>query len=101
MVDEVCAEIEDPERLLGPLLDRNAGEWNFDSAVGLAHVAKRCIERASRRLSAAGALPELNALARRGGGGAALPSDELQEAGAKGGGADRLGEGAEKKHKKL
>ena len=69
LVDEVGAEIEDPERLLGPLLDRNAGEWKFDSAVGLANVARRCIEtRAHNRMSAASALPELNALARRGDG---------------------------------
>ena len=44
LVDEVCAEIEDPERLLGPLLDRNAGEWNFESAVSLATIARRCLE---------------------------------------------------------
>ena len=67
VADKMAVVLDDPEKLLPAVLDKQAGEWRLEAALRLADVARRCLEHHnSRRCTVADVRPELDALVGRG-----------------------------------
>ena len=66
LCSELGAELEEPERLLVPYLDKRAGDWDITIACTVAAVARRLLAwRARDRCTVVEAKPEIDRLAGR------------------------------------